>query len=165
MSYRKFCPVLHALGAVATLAFPAAGQLMDARFDRPSMDKWMYPFGPPGGRESNAPIFAAILQAGFDDRDAQFLVGYSTAATVAPALGHDSYRIARAVVRATVSTDRIFEYDPTWDSYRGVPCPPPTPATSPIRTWADPSRSSPAGSATGSAPRRSRRDLPSAAPP
>lgn len=98
----------------------AQAQFIEHRADRPTLDKWMYPFGPPGGRESNAPVFGAILISGFDDRDAQFVLGYATGSAVPAGLGEDSYRVARAVVRATVSTDRVFIYDPTWDSFRGL---------------------------------------------
>ncbi len=102
------------------LTCSARAQFIEYRADRPTLDKWMYPFGPPGGRESNAPVFGAILMPGFDDRDAQFVLAWSTASAVPTGLGDDSYRVARAVVRATVSTDRIFVYDPTWDSFRGL---------------------------------------------
>lgn len=123
MSCSALCRFWHAvvLGCgVSTLAGVAQAQFIEHRADRPTLDKWMYPFGPPGGRESNAPVFGAILISGFDDRDAQFVLGFATGSSVPAGLGEDSYRVARGSVRATVSTDRVFFYDPTWDSFRGL---------------------------------------------
>lgn len=113
-------PVRAALAASLFAASAANAQLLPFNPDAPSLDKWMYPFGPPGGREASAPTFGAILIPGFDDRDAEFLVGFNTAPAVPTALGVDAYRIASLSVLATVNSDQRFAYDPTVDSFRSL---------------------------------------------
>ena len=62
----------------------AFGQSITGTIDAPSIDRWNYPFASQPGTETSVPTFAALRQAGFDDRDAQFLIGFNTD-TVIPA--------------------------------------------------------------------------------
>jgi hypothetical protein len=113
---------------VMTLACGVAGaaaqaQTIDVSFSRPTLDRWMYPFNFSRGGEATAPIFGAILQPGFDDRDSQFLLGFRTenASPAVPAgLGVDSYRILSARVTVTVANELEARYDPTFDSFTSL---------------------------------------------
>jgi hypothetical protein len=93
----------------------ALGQPYGGTIATPTFDRWMYPFNSSPGTETTAPIFAAIGQPGFDDRDGQFLVGFDTAATVPPGAGELRYIIQSARLRVVVSNDMQFAYDPTPD--------------------------------------------------
>ncbi len=93
----------------------AFGQLVVADFHTPTLDRWMYPFNSSPGAEVTAPVFAAVNQPDFDDRDSQFLLGFDTAGLVPTGAGALRYRVMSARVRLVVSNDQRFEYDPTPD--------------------------------------------------
>jgi hypothetical protein len=110
---------------VLTLACGAVAQAqtIDVSFTRPTLDRWMYPFNFSRGGEATSPIFGAILQAGFDDRDSQLLLGFRTEASspaVPPGLGVGSYRIESARLTLTVANDLEARYDPTFDTYTSL---------------------------------------------
>lgn len=94
----------------------AQGQSISATIHVPSMDRWNYPFASTPGAEVSAPSFAAIRQAGFDDRDAQFLIGFDTSLFVPAGYGGSRYLVSSVTVSVFVSTDLRFEYDPSFDS-------------------------------------------------
>jgi hypothetical protein len=96
----------------------ARGQDIAGEWASPTLDRWMYPFNFSNGLETQSPIFGAILQAGFDDRDSQLLVGFNTAPTIPSGLGLDRYRIESAVLTVTMKNDMVAAYDPTPDSVR-----------------------------------------------
>lgn len=98
------------VGGIACASGP-----IEAEWTVPTLDRWMYPFNSTPGTRPVASIFAALEMEGFDDRDAQFLIGFDTSVQVPAGLGRASYRVARARIRATVAMDRTFEYDPTHD--------------------------------------------------
>ncbi len=84
-------------------------------------DRWNYPFNFSPGTRTAASTFGAVgpPPGMFDDRDAQFLIGFDTSAFAAslPALGaNQAYRVTSAKVNATTSTGS-FTYDPTYDSH------------------------------------------------
>ncbi|CAG0982261.1 hypothetical protein PHYC_01830 [Phycisphaerales bacterium] len=86
----------------------------------PTMDRWMYPFNFSSGSETSAATFGAISEPGFDDRDAQFLIGFDTPDGFPSGLDPNTYEITSLRVRAAVSTDLRFQYDPSADSVRNL---------------------------------------------
>jgi len=83
----------------------------------------MYPFNFASGGEASAPMFGAILQSGFDDRDSQFIVIYDTSAQAAPGQPLDHYRLRRVRVTAYVSVNNQAFYDDTFDSVSSLYAP------------------------------------------
>jgi len=79
-------------------------------------DRWMYPFNGTPGDRFTAPVFGAIGETDFDDRDGQLIVGFNTSSFVPTGQAPSSYNIASVKVRVTHSTG-TFAYDPTYDSY------------------------------------------------
>jgi hypothetical protein len=82
------------------------------------LDRWMYPFAFTGGTRNLSPTFGAVGTPGFDNRDAQFLVGFDTSPTIAPGQGAERYEINSATVRVMVAAPSGFQYDPTYDPFR-----------------------------------------------
>lgn len=102
---------------VSTQAF-ATGVTVDATIDR-----FWYPFATSAGSEATVPIFAALDAPGFDDRDAQFVLGFPTTTAIPVQLDPSKIAIRQLQVRVVssnpVTTDPPrFTYDPTFDSYR-----------------------------------------------
>jgi len=107
---------LAALSTIAGLSIGAQAQPFTGMLNRPSLDRWMYPFNSQPGTEATAPIFAAIRQAGFDDRDGQCLLGFATSPIVPTGAGPLRYIVHSARISIVVSADLRFEYDPSFDS-------------------------------------------------
>ena len=99
--------------ATAGIVFaqPFAGTI-----NNPTIDRWSYPFAGQPGSELSASTFAALQQAGFDDRDAMFYLAFDTGSLVPTGLGSDRYVVSSLRVTAWISADNQFEYDPTFDS-------------------------------------------------
>lgn len=112
----KTCQV--ALLAATLIAGAAHAQSFTGTLESPSLDRWWYPFNFSAGAESNASIFAALDQAGFDDRDSQFVVAFNTAGVIPPGQGPSTYNLQSLALRVTVSNPPRFEYDPTHDSVK-----------------------------------------------
>jgi hypothetical protein len=108
------------LGVVAGVCGGAAGQVYQASWVQPLLDRWVYPFASTPGSETTAPVYAALYQTGFDDRDAQFLIGFATSEQVPAGVGELRYRVRSARLRLVVSNDLRFAYDPTFDSVATV---------------------------------------------
>lgn len=106
---------LAGLAFTVGVAGMASAQQIQATFPIPSLDRWVYPFAG-NGNEPSVPVFGAIRIAGFDDRDAQFLIGFNTGSQISSGLPLDQYRIESIKVKARVSADQQFVYDPSWDS-------------------------------------------------
>ncbi len=104
------------IAACLTAGVTAAdAQLIEAEAPA-TLDRWMYPFnGSPGTRLSSSTFGAPRLE-GFDDHDAQFIVGFRTDSLVPTSLAASAYRVVSATVYATVSNDAQFRYDPTYDN-------------------------------------------------
>ena len=83
-----------------------------------SLDRWMYPFAATGGTRDLAPTFSAVGTPGFDNRDAQFIVGFDTSSQIPVGQGAANYQISTATVRFMVGSPSGFEYDPSYDSFR-----------------------------------------------
>jgi len=113
----KVSPLVTIAGAagMACAATTARAQIVNASWSAPTLDRWMYPFNFSAGGESNAPTFGAITQPGFDDRDAQFVVGFDTSAQVVAGKPLDHYRLRHVRVTAFVSVDSQAQYDDTFD--------------------------------------------------
>jgi hypothetical protein len=109
---------LAVLAASALFAGGARAQSFTGTLETPSLDRWWYPFNFNAGSETNASIFAALGQAGFDDRDSQFVVAFDTASVITPGLGASAYNLQSLALRVTISNPPRFEYDPTFDSVR-----------------------------------------------
>jgi len=99
--------------AAASLTATAQTGPVTAAYDAPDRDRWNYPFNLTPGVRANASTFGAVGIDGFDDRDAQVLVGYDLAADF-PAVP-EGYRVVSATVELVVLTGDAFIYDPTQD--------------------------------------------------
>jgi hypothetical protein len=104
-----------ALALGCSSATLAAGSYV---FPAPSLDRWMYPFNStPGTRPVISTFGSTPGAAEFDSRDGQMLVGFNTAAQVAPGQG-STIRVMQAVLELEVSNNLIFQYDPTQDPWQ-----------------------------------------------
>ncbi len=115
MSSNRTCLAL-ALGAA--LSSGASAQVVEAFYDEPTGDRWMYPFnGTPGTRIFASTFSAAAEGPGFDDRDAQFVLSFDTTDLITPGLDAGAYQIISARVTAVIDNGEQFRYDPTPDSF------------------------------------------------
>lgn len=80
-----------------------------------NLDRWMYPFNGSPGTRLSASTFGAPRLEGFDDYDAQFIVGFRTSSGVPAGQAPSAYRVISAKVYAVVSNDGQFRFDPTYD--------------------------------------------------
>ncbi len=102
--------------AAASVSGGALGQTqISATLATPALDRWMYPFNFSAGAEATAPVFAALDQPDFDDRDSQFIVGWSTQGDIETGLPLQSYVVSSAVIRVVISSGDRWQYDPTVD--------------------------------------------------
>lgn len=101
---------------IPLLAATGMAQTVTGTVPAPSLDRWNYPFASQPGIEVGIPTFAALRQTGFDDRDAQFLLGFDTGSLVPAGLGTARYVVESATVTIFVSSDLRFAYDPSFDS-------------------------------------------------
>lgn len=93
----------------------ASAQVFNLGIDA-TLDRWMYPFNGSPGTRLSASIFGAPRLEGFDDYDAQFVVGFQTEEDVPTGLAASSYRVISATVYAVISNNMQFRYDPTYDN-------------------------------------------------
>ncbi|MBL8886824.1 MAG: hypothetical protein JNK16_09200 [Phycisphaerales bacterium] len=112
---RFYRPAVLAAGIAACLASFSRSEVVSVSFTEPALDRWMYPFNFAAGAEARASLFAAVNQAGFDDRDGQLLVGFDTAEFIPAGRGRLSYKILSATLKVYVENDNAFFYDPTPD--------------------------------------------------
>ena len=96
-------------------ATAAGAQTFQVTFSTPTLDRWMYPFVGNGGTRAEAPIFGPVLDPQFDDRDAEFIVGFNTAPSVPSGRSPSRYVVEQATLTVFVSQGGRFEYDPTFD--------------------------------------------------
>lgn len=98
------------------LATPSRGDIVSAL--SPDIDRWNYPFNGTPATRTTAATFGAVGSDGFDNRDAEYLVGYNTAARGIPTgLSQDQYLLGSVVITATVAAGS-FTYNPVADTYR-----------------------------------------------
>jgi hypothetical protein len=105
-----------AVGTVIMASGTALAQPFVGTVQQPLMDRWMYPFNSAPGSEPSGPVFAALNEVGFDDRDAQFLVGFDSSLVAPPGCGPARYVVRSARLRVVVSVDVRFVYDASADS-------------------------------------------------
>ena len=98
------------------LSAAAAAGPVQVNYGGPTLDRWMYPFNSTPGSRAEASVFASPSLPGFDDRDAEFLIGFDTAGEIQPGQGAGQYVVITARVRATISQGGRFVYDLTFDS-------------------------------------------------
>lgn len=104
-----------ALGAVL-IAQDARSQLIEVLDHPVAFDRWMYPFNQTPGTRGRGTTFGAVGEEGFDDRDAQILIGFDTSAIVAPGEAPSRYAVSGLTLRVTTQDDESFRYDPTTDA-------------------------------------------------
>lgn len=102
--------------AVGLGASVYGGDTIQVLYDEPTLDRWNYPFNATPGERGSASVFAAFFED-FDDRDAQFLVGFETSSDVPPGLPVCAYEIVSATLVVENLNGGIFAYDPTYDPY------------------------------------------------
>jgi len=105
-------------GLLGLISSAGAQVVVEGNYSTPAMDRWMYPFNFSAGAETSASVFAALEQVGFDDRDAQFLLGWTTSTQVTPGRPLRGYRLESARVRVYFATGDRWVYDPTFDGVR-----------------------------------------------
>ena len=105
---------------LCALAFAgtAQAQPFTVNYAQPSLDRWMYPFNASPGFRPTAPVFGTLGDsAGVDSRHGQFLLGFDVEGDIAIGLGATNYVIRRATLTATISRDKTFRFDPTFDAF------------------------------------------------
>lgn len=94
----------------------AGAQPFEVGFDRPSMDRWMYPHNATPGQRPTAPVFGTLGdESGVDSRHGQFLVGFELEGRVPTGLDLGRYRILGCRLSLTVSRDLAYVLDDTED--------------------------------------------------
>ncbi|MBL4810505.1 MAG: hypothetical protein JKY43_10670 [Phycisphaerales bacterium] len=94
-----------------------AAQILDVQYNTPTLDRWNYPFNGSPGTRFEMTSFGALETPGFDDHDAQVLLGFETLNDITAGLGADQYRVLSVTVTMTVTNDDDFMYDPTHDTF------------------------------------------------
>ncbi len=117
---KRLCNVLAMACVIGCAGATASAQVFDVVRTAPDLDRYMYPFAPTPGIEQSAPVFGAINQVGFDDRDAQMLLGFDLYADLPTGLDPSRYDVELARVVVYFSTDQRWRYDPTPDSVRSL---------------------------------------------
>jgi hypothetical protein len=100
------------------VSFLCMAGVADAATISVGLDRWMYPFSFTGGTRNLSPTFGAVGTPGFDNRDAQFLLGFDTSPVIPTGQGAANYQISAVTVRTMVGAPSGFEYDPTYDAFR-----------------------------------------------
>ena len=95
----------------------AQSQTITISYDTSTLDRWNYPFNGSPGTRLSASSFGAVELDGFDDHDAQFVVGFETDADITTGLALNQYQVLSARVVITNSNGDVFEYDPTYDTH------------------------------------------------
>jgi hypothetical protein len=107
--------------AAAGAAAPAHGQFLTVNLSEPVLDKWMYSFNTrPPEQQTEASVFSPLLspfQSSFDNRDSQFVVGFDTAAGIAPGQALSRYRVRSATITVRNSRGAVWQYDATYDGF------------------------------------------------
>ena len=110
-----------ASAAAVLIASPAqAGDdLLIISRDRPTLDRWMYPFNQTPGYRPGGSLFgywSTNSADGFDNRDAQIVLGFSVTEDISPE-DLEGMEVVSATVTIQISNDSIF-YDDTTDDWR-----------------------------------------------
>jgi hypothetical protein len=115
-----------ALATTALVAIAPAAFAAPIAVSPPNIDRWMYPFNSQAANRPTAPVFTTLGFTStdrFDDRDAEYLVGFATSAIASPGAAPSSYRVRSVRLRAMVTvpqddlgTPQTFVYDATQDA-------------------------------------------------
>lgn len=101
---------------LTALMFPIvadAGSVVN--ISAPALDRWMYPFNGTPGTKTSAPTFGSLNETDFDERDAQFLLGFDTAAAGIPSgAGAPNLKVLSVTLTTTVEGG-TFNYDSSED--------------------------------------------------
>lgn len=109
---------------LAAAIVTATGSAAQAQTFTPTLpallDRWVYPFGDQDGQRTTIPLFTTLGSGytGFDDKDAQALIGFATAPAV-PQVSPARYSVTSATLRVYIvlpSGQPGFIYDPTYDA-------------------------------------------------
>lgn len=105
------------VAAAAALSFSPPARADTASLPLPALDRWMYPFDGTGsgGARGTASTFGAVGNAGFDNRDAQFVIGFNTGSVVPTGRGATNYVVTSAKL-TIVDSQGTYTYDDTYDS-------------------------------------------------
>ena len=98
-------------------ASTANAQVLEVDYSAPTLDRWMYPFNGSPGTRFSASSFGAVELEGFDDHDAQLMLGFITEEDITSGLGASEYQILSATVTITNTNSNEFRYDPTYDTH------------------------------------------------
>lgn len=110
MAQRYLSIALLACSWILISALPAVADTIQLPI---AFDRWMYPFNSTPGTRVSGSVFGAVDEVDFDDRDAQVLLGFDTSALN----GGGPMTVTGAVLKVTIATDNVFNYDPTYDDY------------------------------------------------
>ena len=97
----------------------AGDELITIYKDVPTLDRWMYPFNQTPGYRPGGSLFgywSTNPADGFDNRDAQIVLGFSVTEDISPE-ELEGMEVVSATVTIQISNDSIF-YDDTVDDWR-----------------------------------------------
>jgi len=104
------------LAIVTPVGFASAGpDTVEATYDEPVLDQWIYPFNLTPGQRTWSSLFGAFGNPNFDNRDGIMLIGFDTFNDIEPNLGPDAYTITSAVVTIQYDGQSNFLYDASVD--------------------------------------------------
>lgn len=112
-------PTLVMCIAAASALVPSRAGAAAWTIGEPSHDRWMYPSNSTPGTRAQASTFSALPgSAGLDDRWGFFLFAFDTASALPPGLPASRYRVNSVKIKATISQNNTFIYDPTYDAWQ-----------------------------------------------
>ena len=92
----------------------ATGEGIEASFDKPSQDRWNYPWNSTPGARALASLFRATDEVGVY-RHGTFIVGFDTSDLIPEGNASGAYQITSAQLRLMTSGDFEVPYDPSYD--------------------------------------------------
>ena len=93
----------------------ATGEVIEAGFDKPSQDRWNYPWNSTPGARALASLFRATDTEVGIDRYGTFIVGFDTSALIPEGNASGAYQITAAQLRLMTSGNFEVPYDPNYD--------------------------------------------------
>jgi hypothetical protein len=108
---------IYGICGMVAAAGSAAAQVIEVQYAAPTLDRWSYPFNGSPGTRLSASTFGAIELEGFDDHDAQLILGFETRNEITAGLDPSQYQILSATITITNTNDEEFRYDSTYDTH------------------------------------------------
>lgn len=96
------------------LKTPVTSELIEASFDKPSQDRWNYPWNSTPGTRALASLFRATDEVGVH-RHGTFIVGFDTSDLIPEGNAPNAYQITSAQLRLMTSGNLEVPYDPSYD--------------------------------------------------